>query len=115
MIFSALVRVMYALFFGGMVAYVAQGLFHDGWVSAGFGVMTAAAFGAWSLHRALTGTDRPPRRMPEQTESERELRRGVSVTARLVRHLLGIPDDALRHDCPRDTSGYCGMPRHMNW
>ncbi|WP_406514692.1 hypothetical protein [Streptomyces sp. NBC_00499] len=44
---------MYTLIFGGMVAYVAQGLFHDGWVSAGFGVATVVVFGLWNLHRAM--------------------------------------------------------------
>lgn len=116
MIVNVLARIMYALFFGGMVAWVAQGLSRDGWVSAAFGVATVAVCAVWNLRRATVQRDR--RLGPTGTRLSRFLltRTGLVVVlvvlALCAALVIAIGDD----DCPStDSSGHCTLPRHMNW
>ncbi|MFJ8955055.1 hypothetical protein ACIRO1_33655 [Streptomyces sp. NPDC102381] len=116
MIINVLVRSMYALIFGGMVAYVAQGLFHDGWVSAAFGAVTVAVCAVWNLRRATVQRDRRLGRTGTCISRFLLTRTGLVVV--LVVLALGaalviaVGDD----DCPSmDSAGKCRMPRHMNW
>ena len=104
MIINVLARSMYALVFGGMVAYVAQGLFHDGWVSAAFGAVTVGVCAVWNLRRATVQRDRRLGRTG--------LVAVLVVLALCAALVIAIGDD----DCPStDSAGKCRMPRHMNW
>ncbi|WP_327655982.1 hypothetical protein [Streptomyces sp. NBC_00483] len=115
MINKVLVRIMYALIFGGMVAYVAQDLFHDGWVSAAFGAVTVAVFGAWNLRRATVPRDK------QLGSSGTRLSRFLPTRTGLVVMLVALVLAAGlawvgAGDCPTtDAAGKCGMPSHMNW
>ncbi|MHC5264453.1 hypothetical protein ACYSUO_41835 [Streptomyces sp. UC4497] len=115
MINKILVRVMYALIFGGMVAYVAQGLFHDGWVAAAFGIVTVGVFGIWNLRRATVSRDKRLGRSGTRISRFLATRTGLAIL--LVVLALAMTLFALgAGDCPtRDASGTCGMPSHMNW
>ncbi|MFJ9173925.1 hypothetical protein [Streptomyces sp. NPDC102360] len=116
MIINVLVRSMYALIFGGMIAYVAQGLFHDGWVSAAFGAIIVAACAVWNLRRATVQRDRRLGRTGTRFSHFMVSRTGLVVVlvalALCAALVIAIGDD----DCPSmDAAGKCGMPRHMNW
>ncbi|MFF3496499.1 hypothetical protein ACFYWS_34735 [Streptomyces sp. NPDC002795] len=116
MINKGLVRIMYALIFGGMIAYVAQGLFHDGWVSAAFGAVTVAVCGVWNLRRATVQRDRRLGRTGTRFSRFLLSRIGLVVVlvvlALCAALVIAIGDD----DCPStDFAGKCRMPRHMNW
>ncbi|MGW0681804.1 hypothetical protein ACWD2L_00380 [Streptomyces sp. NPDC002754] len=113
---NVLVRAMYALVFGGMVAYVAQGLFHEGWVSAAFGVVTVAVCGVWNLRRATVQRDRHLGRTGTHLSrfllTRTGLVLGLVVLALCVALVIATGDDT----CPSmDAAGKCRMPRHMNW
>ncbi|MFZ3565336.1 hypothetical protein ACOKM5_44190 [Streptomyces sp. BH097] len=116
MINKVLVRVMYALFLGGMVAYVAQGLFRDGGVSAAFGAVTVAVCAVWNLRRATVPRGRRPGRTGTRLGRFLLTRTGLVVVlvvlALCAALVIAIGDD----DCPStDFAGKCRMPRHMNW
>ncbi|MCX4832321.1 hypothetical protein OG746_45375 [Streptomyces sp. NBC_01016] len=115
MIINVLVRIMYALILGGMVAYVAQGLFHDGWVSAAFGAITVAVCAVWNLRRATVYRDK--RLGSSGTRISRFLATRTGLAVMLVVLALAMALFMLGWgDCPtRDASGKCGMPSHMNW
>ncbi|MGD6741681.1 hypothetical protein ACOKM3_07545 [Streptomyces sp. BH106] len=111
MINKVLVRIMYALFFGGMVAYVAQGVFHDGRVSAGFGAATAAVFGAWNLRRATVPRDRQLGRVGRFLITPAGLAVGLGLVA-----LAGVLVGLGLGDCPPSPGPMtCDLPSHMNW
>ncbi|MFI5658038.1 hypothetical protein [Streptomyces sp. NPDC051684] len=115
MIINILVRITYALIFGGMVAYVAQGLFHDGWVSAAFGAVTVAAFGVWNLRRATVPRDRQLGSSGRRISRFMATRTGLAVMAVALVLALGLVWLG-GGDCPStDAAGKCRMPSHMNW
>ncbi|MFI5659195.1 hypothetical protein [Streptomyces sp. NPDC051684] len=116
MIINVLVRIMYALIFGGMVAYVAQGLFHDGWVSAAFGAVTVAVCAVWNLRRATVPRDKRLGRTGTRLSRFLLTRTGLVVVF-VVLALCAVLAIALGDDeCPSmDAAGKCRMPRHMNW
>jgi uncharacterized membrane protein len=110
MINKVLVRIMYALIFGGMVAYIAQGLFHDSWVSTAFGVVTVAICTAWNATRARTR-----HRTLGAVGRFLTTRAGLAVGLAVLAVAGGICWLGFG-DCPTtDASGKCGMPSHMNW
>ncbi|MFD7295277.1 hypothetical protein ACFV9W_18505 [Streptomyces sp. NPDC059897] len=103
-----LVRSMYALIFGGMVAYVAQGLFRDGWVSAAFGAVTVTGCAVWNLRRATVPRDRRPGRTGTRFSRFLLTRTGLvavlAVLALCAALVIAIGDDdcldGLRREVP---------------
>ncbi|MCX4827624.1 MULTISPECIES: hypothetical protein [unclassified Streptomyces] len=111
MINKVLVRIMYALIFGGVIAYVAQGLFRDGWVSAAFGVATVAVFGLWNLRRATVPRDRQLGPVGRFLITPTGLVIGLAVVA-----LAGVLVWLGLGDCPPSPGPTtCDVPSHMNW
>ncbi|MFJ9176994.1 hypothetical protein [Streptomyces sp. NPDC102360] len=116
MIISVLVRIMYAGVFGGMVAWVAQGLFRDGWVSAAFGAVTVAVCGAWNLRRATVSRDKRLGRTGTRVSRFMVTRTGLVVVLVVLALCGGLVIAIGDDDCPSmDSGGKCTLPRHMNW
>lgn len=96
-------------------AYIVQGLFRDGWVSAAFGAVTVDGCAVWNLRRTTVPHDRRPGRTGTRFSRFLLTRTGlVAVLAALA--LCAALVIATGDDCPStDSAGTCRMPRHTNW